>query len=76
MMNYGQIYQGFGARSGVMAGRPAVGQASTPTAINATMTGSINAGQSGAPLALLVLATIGGLVVLYIGTRGIQGSRL
>ena len=75
MMNYGQIMQGMGSRSGIMAGRPAVGQASTPTAINVSATGSISAG-SGTPLVGLVLASIGGLVLLYVATRGIQGSRL
>jgi hypothetical protein len=75
MMNYSQIYAGFGSRGPAQAGRAAIGTASTPTSINASMTGTLGA-SSGAPLAGVVLAAIGGLTLLYVATRGIQGSRL
>jgi hypothetical protein len=69
--NMGQMWtgMGYGAR-GVPGSMPV-----TPgVSLQAGATGSVSSG-SGVPLGILLLAAIGGLVVLYYGTRTIQGVR-
>lgn len=78
-MAYGYTFlaQGMGyPRSGTMPyGAVAAAPQSAGTAYNAlNITGGLGVGSSGATVGVM-LAVLGGLVLLYAGTRRIQGTR-